>query len=350
MGLRDPLYLAAQAAPPLILTPPSSLQALLTMRIAGIIVNYRTPELTIEATRSLLAEMRQIAPYRLYLVDNASGDQSIPLLEQAIAREQWQQEVELIKAPRNGGFGYGINQAVRRALALESPPEYFYVLNSDALVDPGSLRRMVEFLDGHPDGGLAGSHIHGPDGSSQVAAFRFPSVLSEIVTSTQFGPVTQLLGRWMVKRPTPAQDSQVDWVSGTSMLIRRATFERTGLFDEGFFLYFEEVDFCRSARKTGCNAYFVADAPITHLGSASTGFGDTSRPMPGYWFDSRHRYFRKHHGLAYAVACDVVHVAGHVFWRLKERAAGRSGKSRPRLLRDFIAASVRNFRGHASVR
>jgi GT2 family glycosyltransferase len=314
------------------------------MRIAGIVVNYRTPELTIRVINSLREEMKTVAPFCIYLVDNASADNSIPLFKEVAIRDRWQDDIVLVEAPRNGGFGYGINQAVRRALARENPPAYFYVLNSDAFADVGSLARMVAFLDAHPEAGLAGSHIRGPDGKTQVAAFRFPSLLGEIESSAGLGLLTRVLRNHVVSLPVPESDCAVDWISGTSMLIRRSTFEKVGLFDENFFLYFEEIDFCRSARKAGLAAYFVADAPITHIGSVSTGMEDTTRRMPGYWFDSRYRYFRKHHGLAYATACDVARICGMVLWQAKVRVLGRPDRGRPQIVRDFVSASWRSFR------
>lgn len=314
------------------------------MCVAGIIVNYRTAELSLKAVGSLLAEMQPLPRSRIYLVDNASADDSVPTFKQAIEREGWQNTVVLIGAPRNGGFGYGINLAVRRALAAGEPPAYFYALNPDALVEPGSLARLLAFAERHPEVGLAGSHIRGTDGQAQVAAFRFPSFLGEIENTANVGLLTRLLSRHVVNLPLPTADCEVDWISGTSMLIRRSTFETVGFFDEEFFLYFEEVDFCRRAKQAGIASWFVAGAPITHIGAAATGMKDETRPMPGYWFDSRHRYFRKHHGAAYATACDAACLLGMLVWRVKERALGRPGQWRPHLLRDLCATSWKNLR------
>jgi GT2 family glycosyltransferase len=208
------------------------------MAVAGIIVNYRTADLSLAAVRSLLAEMRSLPRARVYLVDNASADDSVPTFEQAIEREGWRNTVVLVEAPGNGGFGYGINLAVRRALTADEPPAYFYVLNPDALVEPGSLARLLAFAERHPEVGLAGNHIRGTDGQTQVAAFRFPSLLGEIESTANVGLLTRLLSQHAVNLPLPAADCAVDWISGTSMLIRRSTFETVGLFDEEFFLYF----------------------------------------------------------------------------------------------------------------
>jgi GT2 family glycosyltransferase len=128
------------------------------------------------------------------------------------------------------------------------------------------------------------------------------------------------------------------------MLIRRAVFEAGVYFDEGFFLYFEEVDFARELRRAGFRAYYVANAPISHIGSVSTGLGDPKRRLPDYWFDSRHRYFVKHHGQAYAAACDAAWVVGYPLYLLKRALLRRDDPLRPHFMRDFVRASFRNLR------
>jgi GT2 family glycosyltransferase len=198
-------------------------------------------------------------------------------------------------------------------------------------------------MDQRPNVGLAGSRIHGPHGDTQVTAFRFPSILGELEQSARFGLITRLLLRWRITLPEPSGSCEVDWVSGTSMLIRRKVFDQIGPFDEGFFLYFEETDFCRSAKRAGWKVCFVADAPVTHLGSVSTGLADSSRRMPRYWFDSRHRYLLKHHGRLYTLLCDGAFLLGTTMWRLKEALLRRHRADRPHLLRDLLAASMRNL-------
>jgi GT2 family glycosyltransferase len=152
------------------------------------------------------------------------------------------------------------------------------------------------------------------------------------------------LRRHIVAMPAPPEDVEVDWLPGTSMMIRREVFDAGVYFDEEFFLYFEEVDFAREMRRAGFRAYYVADAPIIHIGSVSTGVGDLSRPLPGYWFESRHRYFTKHHGRGYAAACDAAWVLGHQAFLIKQTLLGRSRATRPNLFRDFVRASLRQLR------
>jgi hypothetical protein len=313
------------------------------MRVAAVVVNYRTAELSCKAVTSLLPELAELGPHHLYLVDNASGDDSLERLAVASGSEGWGARVTILPAAKNGGYGYGINLAVRAAMQTVDPPEYIYVLNSDALVLPGSLARLVSALDARPEAGIAGGRICSPEGMTYVTAFRFPSVLGELEGTARFGLLTSLLRHSAIPMAEPGSDEVVDWISGTSMLIRRRVFEEVGLFDEGFFLYYEETDFCHAARRAGWQTLYVSGAPVTHLGSASTGLGDDSRALPGYWYDSRHRYLRKYRGAAYTALCDAAWVTGAFIWRGKQRLLGRPTRERPRLLRDFVTASLRNL-------
>jgi N-acetylglucosaminyl-diphospho-decaprenol L-rhamnosyltransferase len=325
------------------------------VKVAAIFVNYRTSELTVRAVQALLAELEQESgtageASHVFVVDNDSQDASYQAIFAAVQTLGLDRRVTVLGAPRNGGYGYGINFAVRRALAAPDRPEYFYVINTDAFVDRGSLGKLIAFMDGHAGAGMTGSLVHDPDGVTQGAAFRFPSPLGELEQTARFGVVSRLLRRYMIPMPPPNEDREVDWLPGTSMLIRAAVFEGGTFFDEDFFLYFEEVDFARQLRQGGWRSYFVAGAPITHIGSVSTGLAEQGRRLPDYWFDSRHRYLRKHHSGAYTAAADLAWLAGHLVFLSKRAALGRSYALRRNLMRDFLRASARQLaRGQVAV-
>jgi GT2 family glycosyltransferase len=101
-----------------------------------------------------------------------------------------------------------------------------------------------------------------------------------------------------------------DWVSGASFMIRRRVLEEIGGLDEGYFLYFEEADYCTRARAAGWSVWFVPGACIVHREGAATGIGDASRRRPQYWFESRRRYFIKHFGVAGLLAADALWAIG----------------------------------------
>ncbi|TFG92182.1 MAG: glycosyltransferase family 2 protein, partial [Myxococcales bacterium] len=130
------------------------------------------------------------------------------------------------------------------------------------------------------------------------------------------------------------------WLAGASMMIRRSVFESIGLFDEEFFLYYEETDFCLRARRGGFPTWYLPESRVAHVGSASTGFQDPARPRPGYWFDSRRHYLRKHRGTAYLWLANGAWIVGYSLGRLRRRLKGLPDADPPGLLRDFLSHSL----------
>jgi N-acetylglucosaminyl-diphospho-decaprenol L-rhamnosyltransferase len=319
------------------------------VRAAGILVNYRTSELTLRAVEALRPELAALGPAAVVVVDNDSADGSFERLCAGVRERGWQ-DVAVVASPRNGGYGYGINVGVRHFLDRGVGPDYFHVINTDAFPAPGSVARLVAFLDAHPDGGMAGGRIDSASGEEQpCGAFRFPSPLAELEAAASFGPLSRLLrDRAVAIEPMPTDSQPVDWLSGTSMLIRRQVFEQGLYFDEGFFLYFEEIDFARRLRDAGWRSYYVADAPIEHLHSVSTGLADQNRPLPDYWFESRHRYYLKHHGRAYALTTDAAWLAGYLLFRAKRAVTGRPSAIRAHMLRNFLRTRTLHLRRPAA--
>jgi len=314
------------------------------MRLLCIIVNYRTADLTLRVLGHLVEHIHHLDA-EVVVVENDSRDGSYDRLTQGVQADHLER-VKVLASPKNGGFGYGINVGVRYGLTQANRPDYVYILNSDAFPDPGAVDHLIAYLEAHPDVGIAGSYIHGMQGEPQGAAFRFPSVFGELENTLKLGLVSQLLAAHRVSMPVPERDCEVDWVSGASMMVRTEVFERAGLFDEGFFLYYEEIDFARRAREAGYLSAYVASSSISHVGSVSTGMQDVARPMPEYWFASRRRYFAKHHGKAYLAACDVVWATSFALWRARRRLQRKPDPDRPQMLRDFVRYNFpRSFAG-----
>jgi GT2 family glycosyltransferase len=303
------------------------------MELLCVIVNYRTTEMTLEAVG---AARRALAlfDHRIDVVDNDSGDGSYEALSRATA--EWS-DVHVLQTGYNGGFGYGNNYAIRRTLAAEDPPEYVYILNSDAFPEPDAVEALVRFLRSHRRAGIAGSAIHGIDGEPHITAFRFPSWKSELGSSLRLGLIARMLpGAEVPIRPRPSERREVDWLAGASMLIRREVLEKVGLFDERFFLYFEETDLCRRARLAGFSTYYVPESRVAHVGHGSTGLKDKQRPMPRYWFDSRRYYFLKNHGRAYSWAVNAIHAAGLATFKVRARIQKKDDPNPVRFLADFV--------------
>jgi GT2 family glycosyltransferase len=275
---------------------------------------------------------------RVIVVDNASGDNSLAAIGSAIRENGWTW-AGLKPLDRNGGFAFGNNAAIRDLLAGADSPTYIWLLNPDTLVRPGAATALIDFLQSRPDVGIAGGRLEFPDGSPQTAAFRFPSLVSELEDTIRLGIVTKMLGRFRVPGPIRDHAHPMDWVNGASMMVRREVFETVGLMDEGYFLYFEETDFCRRAKRARWPVWHVPASRVVHLEGQSTGVTGANlarKPRPAYWFDSRARYFRKHLGGAYALLADVIFAAGFGLWRIQRRLRGKPDPDPPGLLKDFV--------------
>lgn len=306
-----------------------------------VIVNYRTTRLTINSLRALEAEVERDPSIRVAVVENASGDAEE--LAAAIRELGFSGWAELIVSPHNGGYAYGNNLAVRKALASSTRPDFFLLLNPDTEVRPGAVRALVEFMLPRPTVGITGSCLENPDGTVFGTAFRFPSAISELTRGMRLGVVSKLLDRWVVPLKMGNEPEQVDWLPGASMMVRREVFEQVGLMDEEYFLYYEETDFCLQARRAGFTCWYVPQSRVMHVAGQSTGVTDRTGPprrRPRYLFDSRRRYFVKNHGRLYAALADAAWLSGLASFRAREIIQRSARIDPPRLWRDSLVNSV----------
>lgn len=307
------------------------------MKLLVVLLNYRTAEMTLKALASAHRALERIPDARIDVVDNDSGDGSLERLREGVRAAGYAPErVQVMASGRNGGFGAGNNHAIRRALESADPPEYVYILNSDAFPAPDAIEVLLRFLEARPEVGIAGSFIHGTDDVPHHTAFRFPSLWSELESGLALGLVSKLLAEHRVAiDPMPTETREVDWLAGASMMMRTEMLRRIGLFDETFFLYFEETDLCRRAKLAGWSTWYVIESRVAHVGSASTGMKEWRR-VPTYWFDSRKYYFTKNHGEAYRRAADLVFAATHGVFKVRARIQGKKDPSPHGFFRDFL--------------
>ena len=307
-----------------------------------VIVNYRTPRLVVDCLRSLEPQVQAQPGTTVVVVDNASGDDSVPVLAAAIAAGGYGSWATLVPAPVNGGFAYGNNLAIARAMASAASPDLFWLLNPDTLAKPGSLRTLTDFMVAHPQAGICGGGIDEADGAPWSYAFRFPGILGEIDRGFAFGPVSWLLSRWRTMRCIEHEPARVDWVSGASMMLRAEMVLRIGPMDEGYFLYFEETDYCLRAARAGLECWYEPRSRIMHIAGQSTMVtAKTDRPVrvPKYWFESRRRYFAKNHGRAYAMLTDVAWMTAYMLGRVRSWLQRKPTRWPPHVLTDFFRHS-----------
>jgi GT2 family glycosyltransferase len=312
-------------------------------RLLTVILNWRTADLTLRALAAVLDEVRSFHASRVCVVDNDSRDGSFEKISAAVEERGFGDVVDVVQSGRNGGFGFGNNTALRRALTGRDPPDYFYLLNSDARCDEGAVATLMKYLDEHPRTGIAGSYLHSFAGVGRESCFRFPSVLGELERSARLRFVSSLLRGRATVLPMPTRTCSVDWVAGASMMIRRSLVENIGLFDEKFFLYYEETDLCLRAKRAGFSVDYVRESSVAHIGGASTGVQTQSVPptrLPQYVFDSRRHYFLKNHGRAALWAANLALFVGGGSFRVRRRMQNKPDPERPREWLDGVVHSV----------
>lgn len=305
------------------------------VRVVSVTVNYKTADLALRALEHVLEDIVPLGG-RSIIIDNDSQDGSYEKIRDAVRERGWDEHVDVIAAPTNAGFGAGNNLAFRRALSWDDPPDYFYLLNPDAYPDKGTVEHMVGFMDSHPKAGLAGTRVRHPGGDLRLSAFRFPSVLSELELGLRVGVVTKLLESYRVPQPPPPNTCEVDWVSGASVMVRRSMLEEIGLFDENFFLYFEETDLCMRARRAGYGTWYVVECEAEHIGQVSTGMKSREKRRPKYWFESRAYYLRKNHGRMGLWLANSVFASTYALREVRKRIGQMDDEDPPRFFRDFV--------------
>lgn len=277
--------------------------------IAAIVINYGTSDLAILAVESLLARNHGGRTVEIHLVDNASPDGDGERLAETYDARDWRDRgVTFWPEAENHGFGRG-NNVVLRALALrDEPPRYAFLLNSDATLENETLDILASALEADPTAVAAGSGILDETGKMVTAAFRFPTVASEVGRIIGVGPIERLLGRRRVALPADLPEGPVDWVAGAGVMFRFEAIERVGFFDDIYFLYYEEVDLMRRLARIGGRILYVPRARIVHLEGASTQvrYADGRRRRPAYVYESWRHFFSRQYGRGYAILAGIV--------------------------------------------
>ena len=292
---------------------------LLTVRtippLAIVILNFRTAGLVTDCLVSLEPEHRTI-DFQVVVVDNASGDDSADRIAQAIHDQGWSNWVRLLRSPINGGFSAGNNFGIQ---SIEA--DGYLLLNSDTIVRPGAIKQLMTSMQQSPETGLYGPRLESPDGSAQVSCFRYPSFFSELIRGACTGPVTKLLQRWNVPIQVEDRRTEVQWVSFAAVLIRRQVLETVGPMDDGYFMYYEDTDYCHRVSNAGWKIRYCPEARIVHLHGQSSGLSELNAALkrrPHYYYAARARYFRKWSGKMGVIKANLGWCAGRVIGVTRE--------------------------------
>lgn len=227
------------------------------MKTAAVVVNWNQPQFTRQCVESLLRG--HVVPDVVLVVDNGSIADPRPILDGIGGCIQW------VLLPENRGFAAGANAGMRRALALGA--ETVFLINNDAVADPRCLAELAAALERQK---LAAA------GAKTLTRENPPRIHTAYGVLTYHGPLVQQRG-WMEPDTSRFSEfAEVDYVSGCAVLLCRCALEQVGLFDEAFFAYHEDLDWCVRARRAGYKVAYVPTAVVYHWMHASTGGGYTS--------------------------------------------------------------------------
>ena len=234
----------------------------MTVDVSVIIVNWNTPAYLKACLESLYREPVPKVSYDVWVVDNASTDNSVEMVKRDFP------QVNLIENTENSGFSKANNMAIRK-----STGRYVFLLNSDAEVHEGALDSLIAYADANPQSGVMGPKVLNPDGSLQYSCRSFPNLWAGFFRNTKLGrlfPNNKHLKMYMLSDLDHSKVSIVGWLSGCAMLIRRSLIDQVGPMDEAFFMYCEDVDMCKRSWDAGYQVVYVPMSTVTHaIGKSS---------------------------------------------------------------------------------
>ena len=257
--------------------------------VSILIVSWNVRDLLLRCLESLPAGAAGLTVETI-VVDNASSDGTVEVVRMAFPA------VQVIANSENRGFTGGNNQALAVATG-----DYLFLLNPDTIVQPGAVTALHHYLLSHPEVGIAGPRLRYADGTFQSSRRRFPTAAILFAESTivqEYLPGLGMFERYYLYDQPVDQPQQVDWIVGAAMFVRRAVYAQIGGMDEGFFMYSEELDWCRRAVAAGWQVAYEPAAEIIHYEGRSSGQVVAARHIR--FFSSRVRYAAKYHGAVVA--------------------------------------------------
>ncbi len=275
--MRHPLFTDERTLP--------SLDGEPKLKLSILIVNTNSKELLLACLQSIYATVRAI-PYEIIVVDNASTDGSVEAVRDRFPK------VLLIENDYNNWFTGGTNQAT-----LASTGEYLLCLNPDTICHEEAIDALVTFLDDHPKVGVVGPKLLNGDGTLQPSCRNF--LTNRRLVLQHFFPWRKTPNAWRKRTVLEYWDhdetTEVDWLIGACILVRRTAVELVGLKDEGYPIFHEETDWCYRLKQAGWETWFLHHAQIVHFGSQTVGklWG---RGLVLEFYKGKHRFIRKHYG------------------------------------------------------
>jgi GT2 family glycosyltransferase len=220
-----------------------------------IILNYKSKGLLKQCLKGINL-LKLPFSYEIIVVDNNSQDSSVKMMGDYFPG------IKIIASPENHGCAAGNNLGLK-----EAQGNYLMILNPDIAVFEGAIEKMVNFLKDNPKVGLVGPRLINPDGTRQASCFHFPSLFIPVYRRVPLGKISFIkksLRHYMMLDANTEKNLPVDWVLGACMMAKKEAVDKVGLMDERFFMYFEDVDWCRRFWQAGFEVYYVYEAEMVH--------------------------------------------------------------------------------------
>lgn len=286
-------------------------------QLSVVIVSWNVRDL-LRACLQALARERDGLALEVIVVDAASGDGSP---EMVAAEFPW---VTLLPLAENVGFPRGNNVGIAKAHG-----RYILLLNPDTAVHENALVTMVNYLEDHADVGVLGAQLLNEDGTVQSSRRRFPTLITAFWESTWLQPWAprRVLARYYALDLADGQTAEVDWVMGACLMTRQEVVARIGGLDEAYFMYSEELDWCRRIKDAGWRVVYLPQAQVTHYQGKSSEQVVVQRHI--YFNQAKLRYFRKYHGRLPAMLLRLFLLYNYLWQMGVEAGKGALGHKRP---------------------
>jgi len=258
--------------------------------LAIIVVNYNTSHL-LERMQSAIKSNYANLSLQIILIDNASNDDVVQFCEK-------NPEIDFIQSPVNIGFGRANNIALEKV-----DSELVLLLNTDAFLSQDTLQKSVDYIKKNHTCGVLGVKLTGEDGTLQPSCRFFPTAFNIFLQTAGFAKYFARVKMIDDPKIDYTKVQKCDWVPGCFYLTRTDIVRTIGLFDERFFMYYEEVDHCKRVKEKGWEVHYFPDTKVIHLGGESSKIvgevTETGKQLNEFQIESELLYFRKHYGLLY---------------------------------------------------
>lgn len=306
----------------------------ITAEIAIIIVNFRTAEMLINCLSMMIRNLN-FSDLKIVIVDNNSKDGSVEKIESWILSENLSDNLFLVKSSLNGGFSAGNNIGIKSINA-----NYYLLLNSDAYIQSESINVLREKIRSDPSIGVVSPRLTWRDGTPQESTFNLFHPITEFVIQANTGFITNILKKYFISEPVNDTPRDVPWTSFACVMISHECINRVGLLDEGYFMYFEDVEYCLRTARNQYRIFHEPSASAVHLRGGSSSVKKNARlkkRLPKYYYESRARFYYQKSGLLGLLAANIAWYLGTAVSILRQLAGRKDKKTIKRQWYDIWA-------------